>query len=74
MDVDESNFIPTAAAIMAEFQRTQVIPEIDAYRISKIASEVITANKTGMVEYNYTPGGTGTSALRKVKEGIKIPL
>lgn len=45
MDVDESNFIPTAAAIMAEFQRTQVIPEIDAYRISKIASEVITANK-----------------------------
>ena len=71
MDVDESNFIPTAAAIMAEFQRTQVIPEIDAYRISKIASEVITANKAGMVEYNYTPGGTGTSALRKVKEGIK---
>jgi hypothetical protein len=71
MDVDESNFIPTAAAIMAEFQRTQVIPEIDAYRISKIASEAITANKAGMVKYNYTPGGTGTSALRKVKEGIK---
>ena len=45
--------------------------EIDAYRISKIATETITANKSGMVSYGYTPGATGTSALRKIKEGIK---
>ena len=71
MDINESNFIPTAAAVMAEVQRTYVIPEIDAYRISKIASETITANKAGMIEYGYTPGAASTSALRKIKEGIK---
>lgn len=71
MDINESNFIPTAAAVMAEFQRAYVIPEIDAYRISKIASEAITANKAGMIEYGYTPGAASTSALRKIKEGIK---
>ena len=71
MDVDENNFVTTAAAVMGEFQRTFVIPEIDAYRISKIATETITAKKAGMIEYGYTPGATGTSALRKLKEAIK---
>ena len=70
IDINESNFIATASSVMAEFQRTFVIPEIDAYRISKIATEAITAKKAGMVEYGYTPGATGTSALRKFKEGI----
>lgn len=30
MDVDETNFILTAATVMGEFQRQAVIPEIDA--------------------------------------------
>ena len=38
MDVNESNFIATAGNVMGEFQRTKVVPEIDAYRISKLAS------------------------------------
>lgn len=71
MDVNETNFVTTAAAVMGEFQRMHVVPEIDAYRISKIASETITAAKAGMVEYGYTPGAASTSALRKIKEGIK---
>lgn len=71
MDVDETSFVATAASIMGEFQRTQVVPEIDAYRISKIATDTITADKAGMIEYGYKPGATGTSALRKLKEGIK---
>lgn len=71
MDINETNFIPTASAIMGEFQRTQVVPEIDAYRISKLATETITANKAGMIGESYVPGATGTSALRKLKEGIK---
>lgn len=71
MDINENNFVTTAAAVMGEFQRMYVIPEIDAYRISKISSEVITAKTAGMIEYGYTPGATGTSALRKFKEGIK---
>lgn len=36
MDVDESNFIANATAVMREFQRSQIIPEVDAYRYSKI--------------------------------------
>lgn len=71
MDINENNFVTTAAAVMGEFQRAQVIPEIDAYRISKIAKEAITAKKAGMIQYGYTPGSEGTSALRKLKEGIK---
>lgn len=70
MDVDETNFVTTASSVMGEFQRTKVIPEIDAYRLSKIATEAINANVTGMVQYGYTPGAANTSALRKVKEGI----
>lgn len=71
MDVNENNFVTTAAAVMGEFQRMYVVPEIDAYRLSKIATEAITAKKTGMVTYGYTPGAEQTSALRKLKEGIK---
>lgn len=71
MNINENNFVTTAASVMGEFQRTKVVPEIDAYRISKIAADVIKANKAGMIEYDYTPGATGTSALRKAKEGIK---
>jgi hypothetical protein len=71
MDVDENNFVTTAASVMGEFQRVHVVPEIDASRLSKISAEAISAKQAGMVEYGYTPGATGTSALRKVKEGIK---
>lgn len=71
IDINENNFVTTAAAVMGEFQRMYVVPEIDAYRISKIATETIAAKKVGMVSYGYTPGATGTSALRKIKEGIK---
>ena len=71
IDINENNFVTTAAAVMGEFQRMHVVPEIDAYRISKVAIEAITANKAGMIEYGYTPGTTGTSALRKIKDGIK---
>ncbi|MEG0689226.1 MAG: hypothetical protein RR466_11105, partial [Hungatella sp.] len=39
MDIDENSFVTTASAVMGEFQRMYVIPEIDAYRISKLASE-----------------------------------
>lgn len=70
VDINENNFVTTAASAMGEFQRMHVIPEIDAYRLSKIATEAIAAEKAGMVEYGYTPGAENTSALRKVKEGI----
>lgn len=46
MDVDETNFAATAGAVMREFQNTKVIPEIDAYRYSKIAELAAAAGKT----------------------------
>jgi len=46
MDVDETNFGASAANVMSEFQRTQVIPEIDAYRYSKIATAAIGASNS----------------------------
>lgn len=51
-EVNETNFVVTAAQVMGEFQRTKVIPEIDAYRYSKIASLCIAKERAG---YEYTP-------------------
>lgn len=63
MDVDETMFLTTAATIMGEFQRTKVIPEIDAYRYSKIASEAIARGKAGT---GYVPDKTTVlDALRQ---------
>lgn len=36
MDVNETNFVANATSTMSAFQRRYVIPEIDAYRYSKI--------------------------------------
>lgn len=46
MDVDETNFVTTAGVVMGEFQRVQVVPEIDAYRYSKLATLAIEAGQT----------------------------
>lgn len=51
MDVDETNFGASAANVMAEFQRLHVIPEIDAYRYSKLAALAEAAGNSG----DYTP-------------------
>lgn len=52
MDVNETNFVATAGTVMGEFQRTQVIPEIDSYRYSKIAVLATAENK---VTTGFTP-------------------
>lgn len=70
MSVDETNFIVQAATVMGEFQRVHVVPELDAYRISKFASDAIKADKLGTIVYGYIPGATGTSALRQLKTAI----
>lgn len=46
MDVDETNFVATAGTVMGEFQRTQVVPEIDAYRYSKLADLAINSDRS----------------------------
>ena len=50
MDVDETNFVATAGTIMGEFQRTQVVPEIDAYRYSKLATIAIVGSQSREVD------------------------
>lgn len=55
MDVDETNFVVNAASVLGEFQRTKVVPEVDAYRMSKIATKAIAGSKaTG----GYTAAST----------------
>jgi len=49
MDVNESNFVATGGAVMGMFQREKVIPEVDAYRLSAIATKAI--NATQSVDY-----------------------
>lgn len=70
-DVDESNYAIEVSNVMGEFQREKVIPEIDAYRISTIATNVLDKKVAGMTEYGYVPGTANTSALRKAYEAIK---
>lgn len=54
MDVDETNFVAAAANVTTEFQRTKVIPEVDAYRYSKLAA--LAVGKSHKTE--YTPATT----------------
>lgn len=69
-DVDETGFVLTASNIMGEFQRTKVIPEIDAYRLSALATQAIAIEKDTNVEYGYTP--YKDTILQKLKNGIKV--
>ncbi len=52
MDVDETNFVLSAGNVMGEFQKAKVIPEVDAYRYSKIA-KIAMANSR--VTSGYVP-------------------
>ena len=59
MDVDESNFIASAGNVMGEFQRLQVVPEVDAYRYSRIAALAKGASRT---TDGFTPSETNILA------------
>ena len=62
MDVDESGFLANATAVIGNFQRQRVIPEIDAYRYSKICSY---AQNNNRLSDAYTPDkATLLDALR----------
>lgn len=54
MDVNESNFVVNASSVMAQFQKLKIIPEVDAYRFSKIAQLAITKG-AGYAVGGYTP-------------------
>ena len=54
MDVDETAFVATAGTVLGEFQRVQVVPEIDAYRYSKLATLAIDAGQTRSIAITST--------------------
>ena len=71
MDVDETNFAATAVSTLAEFQRTWVVPEVDAYRISKIATYAMNgAYASTNVEYGYTPAAA--TIIGKLADAVEI--
>lgn len=66
-DVDETNFVLTAGNVLSTFQTTKVVPEIDAYRYSMIAREILIAHtQSGQPVKGLTSGTTGTG----IAEGI----
>ena len=74
MDVDEGAFAVTAANVASEFQRTKVIPEIDAYRYSALAKAAeISKEYTASPEDIYS---TLTSQLSEIYDitGGEAPL
>lgn len=67
--VDETNFVVTASTVMGEFQRTKVVPEIDAIRIAKLSQIAMGVTDDTQAEYNYTPAKT--TIVDKIKAGIQ---
>lgn len=61
MDVDETNFGAAAANVMAVFQKTRVVPEIDAYRYSKMAT---------VAEIAAAESITAANVMAKLKEQL----
>ncbi|HCT64275.1 MAG TPA: hypothetical protein DIC60_03230 [Lachnospiraceae bacterium] len=69
MDVDETNFVTSAGNVMGEFQRTMLVPEIDAYRISKLATIAMGVEGDVQAEYGYTV--SADTIISKIKTAIK---
>ncbi|EPZ9216569.1 MAG: hypothetical protein E6038_00145 [Clostridium perfringens] len=67
MDVDESNFVVTAANVMTTTQKESIAPEVDAYRLSNLSQIAI---KNNNVEYGFIPGNTKVKSIDKVKDAI----
>lgn len=64
-DVDETNYVLTAGAVMATFQDEHVVPEVDAYRLSNLAKVAISTDNAV-----YSASYTKTTALDALKDGI----
>lgn len=69
MDVDDTNFAMSAGNVMGEFQRTMLVPEIDAYRISKLATMAMRVEDDAQAEYGYTV--SSDTIVGKIKSAIK---
>lgn len=65
MSVDETNFVASSGNVMGEFQRLQVVPEVDAYRYSRIAA---LAKGASQEKATFTP--TADNILAQLDDDI----
>lgn len=72
MDVNETNFVATAGNVMGEFQRTHVVPEVDAYRLAKLADVAMNVDPTNDSNAKYSYTITKDTILSEIKKGIKV--
>lgn len=63
MDVNETNFVMNAGAVLANFQREYVIPEVDAVRIAGLA-------EASQLEATLPADATPEEAFATFKQGI----
>ena len=70
-EVDQTNFIVNITKALKVFQKTKVVPEMDAYRLSKMASYVMNTDttKNSHIKYGYTP--SSDDIIKQIKYGIK---
>lgn len=66
-DLDETGVQELAGAVMSEFVRTKVIPETDAYVLSKLAGLAVTQNQKA-ADYNDNPYEVFLELQQKVQE------
>ena len=67
-DEDESGVANLAGHVLGEFVRTKVVPEVDAYCLSKLAG--LAKDKGNTVEKGETPFATLRSLISKVRDVV----
>lgn len=67
-DVDETNYVATMGAILGTFQREQVVPEVDAYRLSKCISTAMGVSSDTNAVYSQTIDKSNVIAAFKTAE------
>lgn len=63
---DDSTMGMAFASLLAEFERTQVVPELDAYRFAKYAGAAKAENKTAATD----PAGVGVNIASQIDGGM----
>lgn len=74
-DEDETNFSLEATGLLIKFQRDKVVPEVDAYRYSMLAQEMLIANADkGATVKGITNGNNkGTGIAKGIVTGNYTP-
>ena len=70
-DVDESAFVANATNVMGVFQNEHVVPEIDAYRLSKLINNAITLNE-GVGNAKFSCTITKANVIDELKDAIGV--